>query len=101
MSCYASNRPYFYVAPTTDEYQEYIDFPLPIGETLVQIPFSRAKASSALRHHGLIIYNGVDASVSVLSFIVTHMDALGITIVLSAPPETGNYRIRGVVSVLP
>jgi len=101
--CYQSrNQPKFQWPVVADEFKEYLDLPLPDGETTVNLPFQVTKASDNILHHSLSIYNATDiVTQAVVPFNITRIDAFGLTILLQAPLPSPNYRIRGLISILP
>lgn len=101
--CYTSRSgPKFQWPVVADEFKEYIDIPILQGSTNVEVPFTVAKASDQIVHHALIIYNSADEEIqAVIPFNITRIDALGISLLLQAPTPTPNYRVRGLVSILP
>jgi hypothetical protein len=101
--CYTSRLgPKFQFPIIADEYKEYVDIPLPEGETMVEVPFAVTKASDTILHHALTIYNpSINTPQAVVPFNVTRIDAFGMTLLLAAPLPNTDYRVRGLISILP
>ena len=84
-----------------DAYHELLNFPLPVGQANVVIPFQFEKVSPVLLLSGPMIVNTVDNNpLSNLSFTITNISTSLLAVSLSANVDSANYLFQGLVTVV-
>lgn len=80
---------------------EYIEFNIPPGELVITIPFARAKVPESLIPVGVFIENIINDPQIVLRWNIVEKQAFEVSLLLSAPVDSGNYWIKGSWSNVP